>query len=323
MGKSFGSRHEIISWNSVGWYVALLIGVWGALMGIAVYVPADIFFTLAVIVLVAKFGHALQMHTSQRKTTTFSILVVIGIVSIAAMVVWTNKKAHAAAMEEARLKNLDKIPGLESKVAALQSKADERESIIEGLARTIILQGQQLAEQTHHDTEKVIGGVIGSPDSFCAIYPEIDDGSFRGNVAFVKGGAAPLYDVRVGIWIGSAPGVNIAQGGRTPDYHLKDTDAIAGMGCGLATTIALGPAQGSAWHPIVSDVAMHAEFTARSGRWFEEMMVQKTNGVERSSFVVFRLDQNGKPKELLRNVDKEMRLYSGWPYKNPPPTPQP
>src|SRR5687767_4631017 len=57
---------EFFSWSNVGWYVALIVGIWGALMGTGDYTPANILFTLSVLIAIGKWAHHVKAWQNPR-----------------------------------------------------------------------------------------------------------------------------------------------------------------------------------------------------------------------------------------------------------------
>src|ERR1700735_3237447 len=63
---------DIWSWSSVGWYIAVLVGVWGVLMGTADYELADFFFLISACLFCVKWGHFTHMHRRDRRGLIFA-----------------------------------------------------------------------------------------------------------------------------------------------------------------------------------------------------------------------------------------------------------
>jgi hypothetical protein len=118
---------DIFSWNSVGWWVALLVGIWGILMGTADYVLANILFSLVTLVLVAKWGHATRIHTTRRSTGYFLLGTGVLIVALITVLSWTSGKFREATRQRNLMSQLYQIPALKSqvdKIPALQAQID-------------------------------------------------------------------------------------------------------------------------------------------------------------------------------------------------------
>lgn len=149
---------DLLSWNGVGWDVALLIGVWGALLGIGHYFLADLFFILAVLLFCLKWGHFTNIFTPRRRTGLFSIGISFALILTLGTIVWTSKQAKEAWEEKQKLSQLDLIPGLQQQINDLKKQNTEsstdiskKQSTIEGLAAVVIAQQQTIAESAHKD----------------------------------------------------------------------------------------------------------------------------------------------------------------------------
>src|ERR1700721_1747511 len=167
------SWRDITSWNSVGWYVALFIGVWGALLGVGAYWPAHVFFMLAIVLVSAKWAHAIRIRPSRRKTASFLLGLVLALLVIWGITSWTLKRAKASDKEKKNLEQLSLIPKLQLQVQELQTRNSEsnqklasNENKIEDLTKVVVRQSQELAASQHKDTAQVVGTVTGG-DSFC------------------------------------------------------------------------------------------------------------------------------------------------------------
>lgn len=159
---------EVFSWTGISWFVALFIGVWGAMIGIGAFFPAYIFLGICILLCVIKWGHATCIHTADRRTNAFivGILLLVGI--SVSMITWTHGR-KVQADEDARKmeplkdipglkKQLEDLPGMKKTISDLQSSnktateaAQKKQEIIEGLAQTVIAQQKALAEKAHQD----------------------------------------------------------------------------------------------------------------------------------------------------------------------------
>jgi hypothetical protein len=113
---------DLLSWDGVGWDVALLIGVWGALMGIGHYFLADLFFILAILLFCLKWGHFTNILTPRRRIRQFSLGILIALALIVTTVMWTSKQAREAQEEKQKLSRLDLIPGLQQQINDLRNQ---------------------------------------------------------------------------------------------------------------------------------------------------------------------------------------------------------
>lgn len=153
---------EVTSWNSVGWYVALLVGIWGALMGVGQYYLADLFFSFAIILFCVKWGHFTQIHNLNRRRLLFLTGVIPAIALMVVTIVWSRSQERDAKKRETELSRLSLIPGLQdqvNKIPELQVKIDElttksnqdaaglssKQDMIEKLTNTVISQQNIIA----------------------------------------------------------------------------------------------------------------------------------------------------------------------------------
>src|ERR1700730_15983068 len=116
------SWSDLLSWNGVGWDVALLIGVWGALMGIGHYFLADLFFIFAILLFCLKWGHFTNILTPRRRIGLFSVGIIFALALTLGTVIWTSKQAKEAQEEKQKLSRLELIPGLQQQINDLKNQ---------------------------------------------------------------------------------------------------------------------------------------------------------------------------------------------------------
>src|ERR1039458_4732003 len=160
--------NDISSWNAVGWYVAVLVGVWGALIGVGEFRLAAWFLVFATLLFCGKWGHATRIHLSNRRTFLYSIGTILAVLFASGMIAWTSNKAEKSAEEQIKLRQLDLIPKLQAQVnqiPALQTEIDKltsqnreansivagKQDTIEGLTKVVIRQNQEIAASAHKD----------------------------------------------------------------------------------------------------------------------------------------------------------------------------
>jgi hypothetical protein len=149
------------SWSDAGWYIAVLLGIWGALMGTGDYDLANKFFVFSALVFLVKLGHVAQLHKESRKTLPF----LLGLFCTAGLVImtwrWTTHKASDAEAQKAQLARLDKlpelqkevdrIPKLEDQITHLTTDVTEKQTTIEGLTHVVINQNREIAASAHKE----------------------------------------------------------------------------------------------------------------------------------------------------------------------------
>jgi hypothetical protein len=162
---------DAFSWTGISWFVALLMGVWGVVIGIGAFAAAYVCLGTSLLLCAVKWGHTTNIHTSHRRVPAFAV----GVSSLAgigiAMMIWTHSRSVAAKLESEKLAPISKIPELAKQAAripdlekqledlpklrdtigtlradnaAANSIATKRERIIEGLAQTVISQNKVL-----------------------------------------------------------------------------------------------------------------------------------------------------------------------------------
>jgi hypothetical protein len=120
---------EIFAWGSVGWYVAFLIGIWGALMGTGDYSIANCFFLLAAVIFCIKAGHIAEIHRKSRSIISFSLAVLAAAVFVGVVFRWTAHKAIEAARQREQLAKLDLVPALQEQVKQIPSLQKQIDSL--------------------------------------------------------------------------------------------------------------------------------------------------------------------------------------------------
>lgn len=109
------TSRKILSWSDVGWYVALLIGIWGALMGTGDYRSANLFLFLTAMLFVLKLGHATRINQPDRRVLKFVGGVLFAVAAVGGAVYWSLlKTATAKAEAEQRAAEQNEIKELKS-----------------------------------------------------------------------------------------------------------------------------------------------------------------------------------------------------------------
>ncbi|HSR08970.1 MAG TPA: hypothetical protein VLM42_17635 [Bryobacteraceae bacterium] len=133
---------DLLSWNSIGWWVAILVGVWGALMGTGDYDVANVFFAFAVVLFVIQLGKAtgvLRRPTTIR-IVLFSLGAICAVIVFVIVMRWTKHKASEAENQRQQLGRLGLIPNLNLSVATLQKELQD--SRLDNAKSTAFLSGQ-------------------------------------------------------------------------------------------------------------------------------------------------------------------------------------
>src|SRR5258708_7100511 len=104
------------SWDSIGWYVASLLGVWGALIGVGEYGWANCFLLGAAGIATFKFGREMKILSPARQTIPFAICVGSTLLVVFLGLWFALYKATQAREAEVRLRQLDTIPALQEQV---------------------------------------------------------------------------------------------------------------------------------------------------------------------------------------------------------------
>lgn len=103
---------ELLSWTGIGWIVALIVGVWGVLLGLGEFRYAEYISLLCGAVVLPKVAVD-NLHNYTKRSIAVLVLAVAGIVVVELLVMeWTNTLKQDAAGKEARLAQLDEIPQL-------------------------------------------------------------------------------------------------------------------------------------------------------------------------------------------------------------------
>jgi cell division protein FtsB len=148
---------DFTSWDVVGWCVAILVGGWGALVGIGQYYWGDVVFFFAIALACAKWGHFTGIHTHNRHILVFLLGVAIALAIVSAMIMWSRKEQRAAILRDQQLAQLNllpqlqeqvkKIPQLQNRVEELEGQVktdtsglNEKQDTITKLASTVLLQ---------------------------------------------------------------------------------------------------------------------------------------------------------------------------------------
>jgi hypothetical protein len=109
----------------LGWIVALLVGVWGVLLGIADYRDADIVLTASITVACVNWGHTTNLFNRSRRPFAFLIGIAAAIAVTITLFHWTHKLALNTAEDKGRLAQLEKIPDLNNQISALKAQNDD------------------------------------------------------------------------------------------------------------------------------------------------------------------------------------------------------
>ena len=101
---------EVFSWTGIGWFVALLLGIWGAMIGIGAFVPAYVSLILSLCLCSFKWAHATQILHRKKRVAAFvlGMLVLIGMGVGTAM--WTHERRVQAVEDAKKLEPLKDIP---------------------------------------------------------------------------------------------------------------------------------------------------------------------------------------------------------------------
>ena len=148
---------EHLSWDSVGWYVALLIGLWGALMSSGDYGIANAVFILAAALFCIKWGYVTRITLRSRRLLLFIAGTLAAFTLVGIALHWTSGKVMEATKQRKQLAQLDGVPALQDQVKqipVLQQQIDTlkrqndiansnlqaKQDIVERLARALTSQ---------------------------------------------------------------------------------------------------------------------------------------------------------------------------------------
>ena len=167
---------EAFSWTGISWFVALLAGIWGAMIGIGSFAFADASLMILLLLCVLKWGHATDILNHQRKQLAFWVGTLLLIAFTAWLLAWTHRR-YIQTQEDAKKleplkelpglqKRLDSLPELQEKIRLLQAanvaandSLAKKQDLIEGLTQTVVSQQQIAAERAHKElkaTENVL-----------------------------------------------------------------------------------------------------------------------------------------------------------------------
>ena len=151
-------KRENLSWDKVGWLVALLVGVWGTMLGDGHFYIADVFLIVSATVSCVYLGQVTNILSANRRWIHFTIGIVILIALVVKILMWTRNQSHVAYDDSQNLKQLHLLPGLHQQIIALQGQnistaaaLQKRDDTIERLARVTFQQQQTIATSQHQD----------------------------------------------------------------------------------------------------------------------------------------------------------------------------
>ncbi len=309
---------DVTSWNSVGWYVALFIGIWGALMGVGAYWPAHGFFAVAMVLACVKWAHATHIHTSDRKIVPFAIGLVLAFAVIWVTTLWTSKKVEESAKEKKDLEQLNRIPKLQSQVQELQTQNSDanlklaaKEDTIEGLTKVVIRQSQELATNQHKDTTQVVGNVTGG-DTFCYAVLWSNDvdptkppsGSYRIGLLIV--GDFPLRGISVRVTDVQRTKAIVSDKTLTGE---QSAHALLANDISFNVTQTLVPDHVAIIGPVFLGIGdehdLNIFFQSLNGDWSEEFRCKKINGEWVQAIRVLRQQKSGEKPRYWTKIDKD------------------
>jgi hypothetical protein len=207
---AYNSLQNVFSWNGIGWFVALFIGLWGSMIGIGQFAPAYCFGGIAWLLCLGKWAHATHIHEKERKTTSFVIGSIVMIIIAGWTIRWTIDRAEDSRRQSANLNQLAQIPELRSKVdrlpkleqyiTNLQSALDAitgqlatKQSLIDGLNRVLITQNDKLAALGKSTQADILGEPASSVD--VEISHPVNINQF--SLVIFNNGKRNMYDVTI------------------------------------------------------------------------------------------------------------------------------
>ena len=265
---------ELISWTGISWFVALLLGLWGVMIGLGAFFPAYVFFGICILLCAIKWAHSTGISTTERRTGAFVVGMLFLLLLTAAMVAWTHSRSIQAQEDAKKLEPLADIPilkeqlkglpKLKQQIAELQaanvaasSAAQTKQGIIEVLAQTVIAQQKTIAESAHKDLQKTESKLINNINQYrtdtstaasAILRPGRTLGDRRGDLVKLLKESGP-HDVAITPARGSREAINysaeIESAFHEADWHVVRTQKLAlmirdGIGLQIVTKILPG-----------------------------------------------------------------------------------
>ncbi len=107
---------ELASWANVGWLVALLLGLWGVMLGIGKFGRSEILFLLCGSVVIAKLAHDWLKNRTKVRLVVNIVLFLAIIASEFFTMRWTDVLSAETVRQQQRLAQLDQIPKLQTQI---------------------------------------------------------------------------------------------------------------------------------------------------------------------------------------------------------------
>ena len=196
---------DLLSWSGIGWITALLIGLWGVMIGIGKFGLSEVFLLISGAIVLMKVGVETLQHQKLRRWVVLAVVLLFIVLAESEAIRWTTDLSRDAEDQQKRLRQLDDIPLLKgqlNELPVLQEKVNtleienkaanssllKKERIIEGLAQTVIAQNKAIGTD-----------VLGA--GYAAAYPDLGMGLYLGGsqeVPFflINYGRNNLYEVR-------------------------------------------------------------------------------------------------------------------------------
>jgi hypothetical protein len=197
-----------LRWEYLGWYAAACLGLWGAMIGIGEWFLADLFFSIGAILLITKLGAHFLKNKAHRKWSGFSLCSLLVSFVVVAEICFGHFKSGQIDRADQRLKQIDQIPGLTAQTSQIpqlrQQLADlksaneknsrdlaQKQSVIEGLARTVITQNDRMVKTSHQEFKKTTSFITDSIGTSEQVITARIDQVNESNLEAVAASAAP------------------------------------------------------------------------------------------------------------------------------------
>lgn len=179
---------ELSSWVNIGWLVALLVGLWGVMIGLGRFGLSEIIFLLCGGIAVAKLIYEAVTDRTRARITVCAIFFVVIIAAECWTLRWTNGLSIESSEQQNRLKQLDKIPELTKQLEDLK----QQEAIDQAKA-------QQQVSDIGHDNKELKDSIEKKDAVLAAIAKEQLDLNFAPEVVITTGDSKDsLYIVNNG-----------------------------------------------------------------------------------------------------------------------------
>jgi flagellar basal body-associated protein FliL len=103
-------------WADTPWSVAAALGIWGVMLGLDEFLPANVFVTVAAILVCVRLAKETHLGSSDRKVGIFLIGLTVVFIALGVDFWWTGKKQESAKEKNSQLAQLSQIPQLQNTI---------------------------------------------------------------------------------------------------------------------------------------------------------------------------------------------------------------